>query len=245
MHGQGAMDFTLVGHQNIMVTQYQPRAMSFILTWQNFITLISHCLIYTTCTIHIGYTPHTLYTSCTIHYMHYTPHALYTTYTIHYMHYTVHALYTTSTIHHIHYTLCALYTICTIHHIHYTLHALYYTCTIYHMHYIPHALNTTCTIHHMHYTLHALFDQQYLPNMPQDSWQHHFPEMRCNDQQYFWEQLLYWALLQYMIRRFSLNRPHWADSVIESRCPSVCLFVCAIGCSFFRGLSLALRLNDQ
>ena len=25
---------------------------------------------------------------------------------------------------------------------------------------------------------------------------------------------------------FSLNRPHWADSVIESPCPCVCLFVC-------------------
>ena len=23
---------------------------------------------------------------------------------------------------------------------------------------------------------------------------------------------------------FSLNRPHWTDSVIESTCPSVCLF---------------------
>ena len=39
---------------------------------------------------------------------------------------------------------------------------------------------------------------------------------------------------------FSLNRPHWADSVIESPCPSVCgsvcLFVCTIGCIFFRPL---------
>ena len=25
---------------------------------------------------------------------------------------------------------------------------------------------------------------------------------------------------------FSLNRPHWADSVIESPCPSVWIFVC-------------------
>ena len=25
---------------------------------------------------------------------------------------------------------------------------------------------------------------------------------------------------------FSLNQPHWADSVIELRCQSVCLFVC-------------------
>ena len=33
-------------HQNIMITQYLPRAMSFILTWQNLITLISHCLLY-------------------------------------------------------------------------------------------------------------------------------------------------------------------------------------------------------
>ena len=43
----------------------------------------------------------------------------------------------------------------------------------------------------------------------------------------------------------SLNQPHWADTVIELRCPSVCvsvfLCVCLIGCSFFQGLSLALR----
>ena len=31
---------------------------------------------------------------------------------------------------------------------------------------------------------------------------------------------------------FSLNRPHWADSVIESQCPSVCLSVCL--CLFLR-----------
>ena len=47
----------------------------------------------------------------------------------------------------------------------------------------------------------------------------------------------------------SLNQPHWADSVIELQCPSVCgsvcLFVCAIGCSFFTSLSLALRSHDQ
>ena len=30
------------------------------------------------------------------------------------------------------------------------------------------------------------------------------------------------------IQIFSLNRPHLADSVIESPCPSVCLSVCAI-----------------
>ena len=34
-----------VWHQNIMVTQYQPRAMSFFLTWHNLITLMSHCLV--------------------------------------------------------------------------------------------------------------------------------------------------------------------------------------------------------
>ena len=52
-----------------------------------------------------------------------------------------------------------------------------------------------------------------------------------------------------MINAFSLNRPHWAKSVIESPCLSVCLFVflcvCAIGCRIFLGLSLALRSYDQ
>ena len=42
---------------------------------------------------------------------------------------------------------------------------------------------------------------------------------------------------------------HWADSVIELPCPSVCmcvcLFVCAIGCSFLLGLSLTLRSHDE
>ena len=34
---------------------------------------------------------------------------------------------------------------------------------------------------------------------------------------------------------------HWAELVIELRCP----FVCDIECSFFLGLSLALRSHDQ
>ena len=38
---------------------------------------------------------------------------------------------------------------------------------------------------------------------------------------------------------------HWADSVLESQCPSVCVSVCAIVCSGFQGISLALRSNDQ
>ena len=41
----------------------------------------------------------------------------------------------------------------------------------------------------------------------------------------------------------------FTDSVIESPCtcvcPFVCVSVCAIRCSFFRGLSLALRSHDQ
>ena len=34
-----------VWHLSIMVTRYQPRAMSFILTWHNLISLMSHCLL--------------------------------------------------------------------------------------------------------------------------------------------------------------------------------------------------------
>ena len=37
--------FNIVWHQNIMVTLYQPRAMSFILTWNDLITLTSDCLV--------------------------------------------------------------------------------------------------------------------------------------------------------------------------------------------------------
>ena len=36
---------------------------------------------------------------------------------------------------------------------------------------------------------------------------------------------------------FSLNQPHWAESVV--------LWFCAIGCSFFQGLSLALKSHNQ
>ena len=36
---------------------------------------------------------------------------------------------------------------------------------------------------------------------------------------------------------------HWADSVIELPCLSVCLCVCQ--CSFFQGLLLALRSHDH
>ena len=32
---------------------------------------------------------------------------------------------------------------------------------------------------------------------------------------------------------FSLNRAHWANSVIESPCPWICVWFCAIKCSFF------------
>ena len=44
---------------------------------------------------------------------------------------------------------------------------------------------------------------------------------------------------------FSPTRPHWAELVIESPCPCVWMCVCAIRCSVFRGLSLALRSHDQ
>ena len=51
--------------------------------------------------------------------------------------------------------------------------------------------------------------------------------------------------LQYQ-REFSLNLPHHADSVIESQCPSVFLFVCLHHqMQVFFGLSLALRSHDQ
>ena len=47
------------------------------------------------------------------------------------------------------------------------------------------------------------------------------------------------------IALFSPTRPHWAELVIESPCPDVCLSVFAIGYSFFPGLSLALRSHNQ
>ena len=51
-------------------------------------------------------------------------------------------------------------------------------------------------------------------------------------------------ILWFKFVAFSLSRPHWANSVLELPCPSVCLDVCAIGYSFL-GLSLALRSHDQ
>ena len=42
-------------------------------------------------------------------------------------------------------------------------------------------------------------------------------------------------------KKISPTRPHWAELVIESPCP----YVCAIKCSFFLGISLALRSHDQ
>ena len=39
--------------------------------------------------------------------------------------------------------------------------------------------------------------------------------------------------------------PNWAELVIKLPCPSVCVSVCAIGCNFCCGLSLALRSHDQ
>ena len=42
-----------------------------------------------------------------------------------------------------------------------------------------------------------------------------------------------------------VNSKIFIESPFPSVCLCVCLSVCAIGCSFFRGLSLALRSHDQ
>ena len=42
------------------------------------------------------------------------------------------------------------------------------------------------------------------------------------------------CMTTFLISHFSLNWPHCADSVKELPCPSVCLSVCAIRCSFFK-----------
>ena len=55
-------------------------------------------------------------------------------------------------------------------------------------------------------------------------------------------QLILWFQKNYF--KFSQNWYHWANSVKESPCPSVCLLVCTIRCSFL-GLSLALRSHNQ
>ena len=44
---------------------------------------------------------------------------------------------------------------------------------------------------------------------------------------------------------FSLNWPHWANSVIELPCPDVCLCVYAIGCSFFPQLLSFFLLSTK
>ena len=44
MHAWGVVDLRIYLAQQIMVTQYQPWAMTFVLTWHNLIPLISHCL---------------------------------------------------------------------------------------------------------------------------------------------------------------------------------------------------------
>ena len=41
----GSSDLRIYLAKKIMVTQYQPKAMKFVLTWYNLISLISHCLI--------------------------------------------------------------------------------------------------------------------------------------------------------------------------------------------------------
>ena len=57
---------------------------------------------------------------------------------------------------------------------------------------------------------------------------------------------LNFAINNEIIQVFSLNWPHWSDTVIELPCPCVCLFVCLRHqVQFFLGLSLALRSHDQ
>ena len=46
MHAWGAVDLRIYLAKKIMVTQYQPRAMNFVLTWYNLISFILHCLLY-------------------------------------------------------------------------------------------------------------------------------------------------------------------------------------------------------
>ena len=59
--------------------------------------------------------------------------------------------------------------------------------------------------------------------------------MKSGKQKHEW-----WRLERPYYKGFSLSRPHWADLVIESPCLSVCpsmvLWCCATGCSFFRPL---------
>ena len=45
MHVWGAVDLMIYLAKKILVTQYQPRAMTFVLAWYNLISLISHCLL--------------------------------------------------------------------------------------------------------------------------------------------------------------------------------------------------------
>ena len=46
MHALEAVDIRIYLSQKIMITQYKPRAMNFVLTWENLISLILHCLIH-------------------------------------------------------------------------------------------------------------------------------------------------------------------------------------------------------
>ena len=73
-----------------------------------------------------------------------------------------------------------------------------------------------------------------------------------------WKHFIYLGVVPNIKKRFSMFSQkvclnliftNWAELVIESPCPYVCMYVCmdvcAIECSFFRGLSLALRSHDQ
>ena len=45
MHDLEAVDIRIFWQQQIMVTQYKPRAMIFVLTCENLTSLILHCLL--------------------------------------------------------------------------------------------------------------------------------------------------------------------------------------------------------
>ena len=55
----------------------------------------------------------------------------------------------------------------------------------------------------------------------------------------------HWSTLPSTTPPIFIESAHWADLIIESRCPYVCMSVCPFSCNFFRGLSLAVRSHDQ
>ena len=131
-----------------------------------------------------------------------------------------------------HSSYCTVHTTCSFHFIVHTEHSSY--CTVHN------AYSSYCIVHiaHSSYSTVLIAHSSYCTVLAAHS-------SYCTvHTAYSFYYTIQYSTVQYNTR-FSLERPHWADSVLESPCLSVCADFFLSSGSFFLGLLFTLRSNDQ